>query len=67
MHSTRNTERPITLREHGGASVLTGNNTERIRKEYKETLRLKRKPERPELWDGNTAGRCLRAILENSE
>ena len=59
-----NTERPITLKEHGGASVLVGNNVERIRKEYKETLKSNVKPIRPELWDGNTAGRCLKAILE---
>ena len=59
-----NTERPITLREHGGASVLVGNNIERIREEYNATLLLARKPERPELWDGKTAERCLKAILE---
>ena len=59
-----NTERPITLREHGGASVIVGNNTERIREEYLATLKLKRKPARPELWDGNTAGRCLKAITD---
>ena len=59
-----NTERPITLKEHGGASVLVGNNVERIRKEYKETLSSNVKPIRPKLWDGNTAGRCLKAILE---
>lgn len=58
-----NTERPITLREHGGASVLVGNNVERIRKEYHETLNLTRKPQRPELWDGKTAGRCVEAIV----
>ncbi|NTV24359.1 MAG: UDP-N-acetyl glucosamine 2-epimerase, partial [Nanoarchaeota archaeon] len=29
-----NTERPVTLREYGGASVLTGNNIDRIRAEY---------------------------------
>jgi UDP-N-acetylglucosamine 2-epimerase (non-hydrolysing) len=58
-----NTERPITLREHGGASVLVGNNIERIQKEYRESLNLGRKPERPELWDGETAERCLDAIL----
>ena len=62
-----NTERPITLREHGGASVLVGNNIERIREEYNATLLLERKPERPELWDGKTAERCLQAILEVSE
>jgi UDP-N-acetylglucosamine 2-epimerase (non-hydrolysing) len=59
-----NTERPITLREHGGASVLVGNNIERIREEYQAALMLERKPERPELWDGKTAERCLQAILK---
>lgn len=59
-----NTERPVTLREHGGASVLVGNNVERIRKEYITTLASESKPNRPPLWDGNTAGRCLSAILE---
>ena len=58
-----NTERPITLREHGGASVLVGNNIEKLRKEYQKSLNLERIPERPNLWDGNTAGRCLDAIL----
>jgi UDP-N-acetylglucosamine 2-epimerase (non-hydrolysing) len=58
-----NTERPVTLREHGGASVLVGNNVERIRKEYRKTLKIKRKPKRPALWDGNTAMRCVEAII----
>ena len=58
-----NTERPITLREHGGASVLVGNNVERIREEFFSTLNSSRKPERPELWDGKTAERCLLEIL----
>ena len=58
-----NTERPITLREHGGASVLVGNNVELIRKEYNATLKLERKPLRPVLWDGHTAERCLQAII----
>lgn len=61
-----NTERPITLREHGGASVLVGNNIEQIRKEFFDTLKQERKPERPELWDGKTAERCLQAILNNA-
>lgn len=59
-----NTERPVTLREHGGASVLVGNNVERIRKEYHDTLASETKPVRPELWDGHTAERCLKVILE---
>lgn len=62
-----NTERPVTLKEYGGASVLVGNNVERIRKEYLDTLKNKRKPVRPELWDGKTATRCLQAILDYSE
>jgi len=58
-----NTERPITLRKHGGASVLVGNNVEKIRKEYLDTINFQRSPLRPELWDGKTAVRCLQSIL----
>jgi UDP-N-acetylglucosamine 2-epimerase (non-hydrolysing) len=58
-----NTERPITLEENGGASILVGNNISRIREEYQNTLQKDRKPVRPELWDGATAKRCLEAIL----
>jgi UDP-N-acetylglucosamine 2-epimerase (non-hydrolysing) len=59
-----NTERPITLRKYGGASILVGNEIEKIRKAYNETLDLDVKPQRPELWDGHTAERCLQAILD---
>ncbi len=59
-----NTERPITLQKHGGASVLVGNNVERIREEYVAALKKVRKPVRPDLWDGQTAMRCLQAILK---
>ena len=58
-----NTERPITLRENGSASVLVGNNIERIRSEYQNSLKLLRNPQRPKLWDGKTAGRCLNTII----
>lgn len=61
-----NTERPITLREHGGASVLVGNNIDRIRSEFYDTIKKNRTPHRPELWDGHTAHRCLMAILDCS-
>ncbi|MEA4936916.1 MAG: UDP-N-acetylglucosamine 2-epimerase (non-hydrolyzing) [Paludibacter sp.] len=61
-----NTERPVTLKEHGGASVLVGNNIDRIRAEYRTALAAKRHPQRPELWDGKTAMRCVNAIVNNS-
>jgi len=47
----------------GGVSILVENNIESIRKEYYHTLSLKRKPSRPELWDGHTAERCLQEII----
>lgn len=59
-----NTERPVTLKEHGGASVLVGNNIKRIREEYQTALRTNRIPQRPELWDGKTAMRCIQAIID---
>ncbi len=61
-----NTERPITLRENDGASVLVGNNVDRIRKEFFQTLSMNRQPSRPELWDGHTAQRIVEAIIESS-
>ena len=61
-----NTERPVTLKEHGGASVLVGNNIKRIREEYRIALATDRQPQRPELWDGNTAMRCVEAIVRLS-
>jgi UDP-N-acetylglucosamine 2-epimerase (non-hydrolysing) len=60
----QNTERPITLKEHGGVSVLVGNNIEKIRNEFLLSLIKPRSPFRPYLWDGHTAERCLEAILK---
>lgn len=59
-----NTERPVTLKEHGGISVLVGNDIDQIQSEYYKAISKKRNPGRPELWDGHTAERCLNAILE---
>jgi hypothetical protein len=58
-----NTERPVTLREHGGASVLVGNNVTRMGEEYEKTLGNPRRSKCPELWDGRTAERRVEAIV----
>jgi UDP-N-acetylglucosamine 2-epimerase (non-hydrolysing) len=47
--------------------VLVGNNVERIRNEYKQTLAKDRQPSRPELWNGHTARRCMEAIVNYKE
>ena len=61
-----NTERPVTLTKHGGASVLTGSCVQSIRKEFSKMLNTERKSSRPVLWDGNTASRIVDILIENS-
>ena len=61
-----NTERPITLIEHGGTCHLSGNDIQLIEKTYHKYKNKKRQPSIPELWDGNTAQRCVEAILNYS-
>ena len=62
-----NTERPVTLQEHGGASVLVGNDVNLIRKTCLEMMKRGRTPTRPELWDGMTAGRIVDGLVEDQE
>ncbi len=62
-----NTERPITLREHGGASVLVGNAVDNLRREYASVRHRTRVPQRPPLWDGQTAARIVRELVEAGE
>jgi UDP-N-acetylglucosamine 2-epimerase (non-hydrolysing) len=52
-----NTERPITLEEHGGTCVLAGNNTASIRSVFTRLKDKPRSPACPPLWDGHTAER----------
>ena len=59
-----NTERPITLMENGGASILVGNAVEKIRAAYREQIDAPRHAMRPELWDGHTAERIAKILVE---
>lgn len=61
-----NTERPITLKEHGGLSVLTGNDVERIRQAVEDMEQTPRHEYRPPLWDGHTAERIAAVFTELS-
>lgn len=57
-----NTERPVTLKKYGGTCTLVGNDLQQIREAYYEALKTERRPARPHLWDGKTAGRIVQAI-----
>jgi UDP-N-acetylglucosamine 2-epimerase (non-hydrolysing) len=58
-----NTERPITLRENGGVCVLVGNDINKLRNEYHLSFTMGRNSSKPDFWDGHTAERCLKEIL----
>lgn len=59
-----NTERPVTLREHGGASILVGNDIQKIRAAFRDVATLPRREHRPLLWDGHTAERIVSCFKE---
>ena len=59
-----NTERPVTLREHGGAGVLVGNAVDSLRREYRQLRQQTRTPQRPPLWDGHTAQRIVAELIQ---
>jgi len=58
-----NTERPMTLAEHGGLSRLAGNDPVKVREVYAERLTARREPFRPPLWDGHTAERIVGTMV----
>jgi len=59
-----NTERPMTLREHGGASILVGNDIEKIKEGFRQILEKPILPHHPSLWDGKTADRILKVLID---
>ena len=59
-----NTERPITLVEHGGTNRLAGNDPGKIRAAVTAALSESRRPVRPPFWDGHAAERIARDLVE---
>ena len=57
------TERPVTLREHGGVSELVGNDPELIKRLLAEFSKTQRLAHRPAMWDGKTSHRIVAEIV----
>jgi UDP-N-acetylglucosamine 2-epimerase (non-hydrolysing) len=57
-----NTERPVTLKEYGGLSILVGNHLDKIKKEFSSITPDSFKPVFPELWDGKAADRIVNIL-----
>ena len=62
-----NTERPVTLRSHGGVCELAGNDVSRVRAAFDAMRDEPRRPARPALWDGHTAERIVEAFAALAE
>jgi UDP-N-acetylglucosamine 2-epimerase (non-hydrolysing) len=61
------TERPVTLLENGGVSILAGTDPHRIRSAFQAALRLERRGHTPPLWDGHTAERVIHVLFRVSQ
>ena len=58
-----NTERPITVRE--GTNTIVGNNTAKIIEESFKILKSNRKSGKvPKFWDGKSAKRIVKILLQ---
>jgi len=62
-----NTERPVTLEEHGGVCRLAGNGVDQIRSVFGALRQRPRRPSRPPLWDGRTAERIAAEFARLAE
>lgn len=59
-----NTERPVTLEEFGGTCALVGNDIIKVRETFHRKKGESRRPFSPPLWDGKTADRIVRVMLQ---